>query len=86
MEFLAAFQQQNFAALWLSVVMLNWLGCKPESVNLSGHAIALWHLCSGSGAKMVVALLQEMKQKGAKRELESLYFGFGQATAIWLEM
>jgi hypothetical protein len=27
-----------------------------------------------------------MKQNGAKRELECLYFGVDQATAIWLEM
>jgi hypothetical protein len=35
---------------------------------------------------MVLALIHEMKQNGAKRELECLYFGVDQATAIWLEM
>ena len=35
---------------------------------------------------MIVALIRQIKQNGLKRELESLYFGVGQATAICLEM
>ncbi|MGY8839775.1 hypothetical protein ABXT70_12495 [Candidatus Njordibacter sp. Uisw_039] len=41
---------------------------------------------SGSGARMVVALIHEMKRIGAKRELASLCVGGGQGTAICLEM
>jgi len=52
--------------------MQNLLGCKSERVNLSGGAIVLRHLLSGSGAMMVVALIHEMKPFGVKPELASL--------------
>ena len=41
---------------------------------------------SGSGVRMVVALIHEMKRIGAKRELASSCVEGGQDTAICLEM
>ena len=52
--------------------MQNLLGCKSERVNLFGGAIALRHLLSDSGARMVVVLIHKMKPFGVKPELASL--------------
>ena len=63
----------------------NLLVCKSERVDLSGGVILLRHLLSGSGARMVVALLHEMKPFGVKPEPTSLCVGGGQGTAICLK-
>ena len=65
--------------------MQNLLGCKSERVNLSGGTIVLEHLLSGSGARMVVALIHEMKPFEVKSEVASLCVGGGQGTAICLK-
>ncbi|WP_461205116.1 acetyl-CoA C-acetyltransferase [Clostridium sp. DL1XJH146] len=54
-------------------------------VNVNGGAIALGHPIGGSGARILVTLLHEMKKRDSKYGLATLCIGGGQGTAIVVE-
>ena len=61
------------------------MGWDPERINRNGGAIALGHPLAGSGCRIVVTLLHEMKRQNAKKGLAALCIGGGQGVAICLE-
>ena len=56
-----------------------------EQLNVNGGAIALGHPVGASGARLLLALLMEMRRRRLKRGLASLCVGGGQGAAFVLE-
>lgn len=61
------------------------MGWDTDIVNVNGGAIALGHPLAGSGARIVVTLLHEMRRRGAQKGLAAMCVGGGQGVAICLE-
>jgi acetyl-CoA C-acetyltransferase/acetyl-CoA acyltransferase len=68
-----------------------WLGSEPvgtpdmDRVNVNGGAIALGHPVGASGARLVLTLLEEMKQRDLSLGLATLCIGGGQGGSIIVE-
>jgi acetyl-CoA C-acetyltransferase len=62
------------------------LGVKHEKLNVHGGATALGHPIGASGARLIVTLINALKQKGGKRGVASLCIGGGEATAVAIEL
>ena len=59
----------------------------PHSkVNVHGGACALGHPIGASGARIIVTLLNALKQHGGRRGMASLCIGGGEATAMAFEL
>lgn len=56
-----------------------------EKVNIRGGAVALGHPIGCSGARILVTLLNGLKQTGGKRGIASLCIGGGEAVALAVE-
>lgn len=61
------------------------MGWDSTRINPNGGAIALGHPLAGSGCRIVVTLLHEMRRRNARRGLASLCIGGGLGVAICLE-
>ena len=61
------------------------LGLNREIMNVNGGAIAIGHPVGTTGARIVIALLNEMKKRKLKYGLASLCVGGGQGAAVVLE-
>ena len=59
---------------------------KSEILNVNGGGIALGHPVGMSGARIVIALLRELKRRGKNRGLATLCIGGGQGGAMILEV
>lgn len=57
-----------------------------EKVNIHGGAIALGHPIGASGARIIVTLINALKQTGGKRGVASLCIGGGEATSLAVEL
>jgi 3-oxoadipyl-CoA thiolase len=68
-----------------SIPVMRELGLDPEIVNVNGGAIALGHPLGMSGARIVVQLLHELKQRGGRYGLATLCVGVGQGQAALFE-
>lgn len=75
---------EAFAAQSLAVVKS--LGADPAKVNVNGGAIALGHPIGASGARVVVTLINVLKQTGGKKGVAALCVGGGMGIAICLEL
>jgi acetyl-CoA C-acetyltransferase len=62
------------------------LGIPHEKINVHGGATALGHPIGASGTRILVTLVNALKQKGAKRGVASLCIGGGEATAVAVEL
>jgi acetyl-CoA C-acetyltransferase len=69
-----------------SLGVMRELSADPEKVNVNGGAVALGHPIGASGARILVTLLHEMKNRGAKKGLAALCLGGGNAVAMSVEM
>lgn len=56
-----------------------------ERVNVLGGAVALGHPIGASGARIVVTLLNAMRNRGVRRGMASICIGGGEALALSLE-
>jgi acetyl-CoA C-acetyltransferase/acetyl-CoA acyltransferase len=54
-------------------------------LNVNGGAIALGHPVGATGARLVVTLLKELRQRNLRRGLATLCVGGGQGAALLLE-
>lgn len=54
-------------------------------VNVNGGAIANGHPLGATGAKLMTTLLHELERRGARRGLQTMCIGHGQATATIIE-
>ena len=75
---------EAFAVVALAVT--RDLNLPHEKVNVNGGACALGHPIGASGARIVVTLLNALRQRGLKRGIASLCIGGGEATAMAVEL
>lgn len=62
------------------------LNIDPQRVNAHGGACALGHPLGCSGARIVVTLINALKQRGERRAVAAICIGGGEATALAIEM
>ncbi len=74
---------EAFAAQYLAVEQV--LGLKRDRVNVNGGAIALGHPVGMTGTRLVIALLYEMRRRGASLGAVAMCVGGGQGAAMVLE-
>ncbi len=60
-------------------------GWNIDKINLNGGAIALGHPLGCSGSRIIVTLMNVMKQKDAKYGLATMCIGTGQGIATIIE-
>jgi acetyl-CoA C-acetyltransferase len=68
-----------------SMAVMREMGWDGERINVNGGAIALGHPLAGSGCRIVVTLLHEMKKRDVRRGLASLCIGGGLGVSLCLE-
>lgn len=76
----------NEAFAVVTMAAMKDLNLPHEKVNVNGGACALGHPIGASGTRIIVTLLQALKQRNLKRGIASLCIGGGEATAIGLEL
>lgn len=75
----------NEAFSVVSLAVEDKVGYDAANVNIWGGAVALGHPIGCSGARILVTLLHQMADRGAKRGAASLCIGGGEAVAIIVE-
>jgi acetyl-CoA C-acetyltransferase len=75
---------EAFASVALNSVRM--LGVDEENVNVNGGAIALGHPIGASGARIVGALVHELRRRGGGIGVAAICSGGGQGDAIVLEV
>ncbi len=76
----------NEAFACVAMAPMRELGVPHEKLNVYGGATALGHPIGASGARIVVTLLNALRNRGGKRGIASLCIGGGEATALALEL
>lgn len=74
---------EAFAPQYLSVEKS--LGLDPSKTNVNGGAIALGHPLGGSGSRITVHLVHELRRRGSKYAVGSACIGGGQGIALIIE-
>src|SRR5215203_3605451 len=75
---------EAFASVALNSVRM--LGIDEEKVNVNGGAIALGHPIGASGARIVGALVHELRRRGGGLGVAAICSGGGQGDAIVIEV
>jgi acetyl-CoA C-acetyltransferase len=75
---------EAFASVAINSVRM--LGIDEEKVNVNGGAIALGHPIGASGARIVGALVHELKRRGGGLGVAAICSGGGQGDAIVIEV
>jgi acetyl-CoA C-acetyltransferase len=75
---------EAFASVALNSVRM--LGVDEEKVNVNGGAIALGHPTGASGARIVGALVHELRRRGGGLGVAAICSGGGQGDAIVIEV
>ena len=76
----------NEAFACVAMFAMKDLGIDHAKINVHGGATALGHPIGASGTRILVTLVNALKQKGAKRGVASLCIGGGEATAVAVEL
>ena len=76
----------NEAFASVAINSLRMLGIEDENVNVNGGAIALGHPIGASGARIVGALVHELRRRGGGLGCAAICSGGGQGDAIVLEV
>jgi acetyl-CoA C-acetyltransferase len=76
----------NEAFAVVTLLAINELGLDADKVNVYGGACALGHPIGSSGSRILVTLLNALKQRGLKKGVASLCIGGGEATAVAVEL
>ena len=75
---------EAFAAQVLANVRT--LGIDPDRLNVNGGAIALGHPIGASGARVIVTLINALRQRNGTRGIATLCLGGGEAVAMSIEL
>lgn len=78
--------EMNEAFAVQAIADMRALDMDEERVNVHGGAVALGHPIGASGARILVTLLNAMKQRGVDTGLATLCLGGGNAVALSVEM
>jgi acetyl-CoA C-acetyltransferase len=76
----------NEAFAVVPMAVMRELKIAPERMNARGGAIALGHPIGASGARILVTLINALKETGGKRGVASLCIGGGEATSVAVEL
>jgi len=76
----------NEAFACVAMFAMKDLGISHDKINVHGGATALGHPIGASGTRILVTLVNALKQKGLKRGVASLCIGGGEATAVAVEL
>jgi acetyl-CoA C-acetyltransferase len=76
----------NEAFAVVTLAAMRELAIPHEKVNVNGGACALGHPIGASGARIVVTLINALKQRNLKRGIATLCIGGGEATAMAVEL
>ncbi|MCX9147640.1 acetyl-CoA C-acyltransferase [Erythrobacter sp. WG] len=76
----------NEAFACVAMFAMRDLGIPHEKINVNGGGTALGHPIGASGARIVVTLINALKQQGKTRGVASLCIGGGEATAVAVEL
>ncbi len=76
----------NEAFACVAMFAMRDIGIPHDRINVNGGATALGHPIGASGTRIIVTLLNALKQQGKKRGVASLCIGGGEATAIAVEL
>jgi acetyl-CoA C-acetyltransferase len=76
----------NEAFACVAMFAMRDIGISHDKINIHGGATALGHPIGASGTRIIVTLLNALKQKSLRRGVASLCIGGGEATAIAVEM
>jgi acetyl-CoA C-acetyltransferase len=77
---------ENNEAFAVSNLLFNQMfGVPHDKLNVNGGAIALGHPIGASGARLVVTLLNALKERNKTLGIASLCHGTGGGTAITVE-
>jgi acetyl-CoA C-acetyltransferase len=76
----------NEAFACVAMFAMKDLGIPHDKINVHGGATALGHPIGASGTRILVTLINALKQKGGKRGVASLCIGGGEATAVAVEL
>jgi acetyl-CoA C-acetyltransferase len=76
----------NEAFACVAMAPMKDLGIAHDKLNVNGGACALGHPIGASGARLVVTLINALRQRGGKRGVASLCIGGGEATAVAIEI
>ena len=76
----------NEAFACVAMFAMKDLGIGHDKINIQAGATALGHPIGASGTRIIVTLLNALKQKGLKRGIASLCIGGGEATAVAVEL
>jgi len=75
---------EAFAAV--TMVVMQDLNIDHAKMNVNGGACALGHPIGASGARIVVTLINALRQRGLKKGVAALCIGGGEATAVAIEL
>lgn len=75
----------NEAFAVVAMAAIKELNLSHDNMNIYGGACALGHPIGASGARIIVTLLNALKQTGGTRGVASLCIGGGEATALAVE-
>jgi len=75
----------NEAFACVTMAAMRDVGIAHEKINVNGGACALGHPIGASGARIVVTLLNALRQRGGGRGIASLCIGGGEAVAVGIE-
>ena len=76
----------NEAFACVAMFAMRDINLPHDRINIHGGATALGHPIGASGTRIVVTLLNALKQKGLKRGIASLCIGGGEGTALAVEL
>jgi acetyl-CoA C-acetyltransferase len=76
----------NEAFAVVPMAAMRELGLSHDKVNVHGGAVALGHPIGASGARTLVTVINALKTRGAKRGVDVLCIGGGEAIAMAIEL
>jgi acetyl-CoA C-acetyltransferase len=76
----------NEAFACVAMFAMRDIGIPHDKINVNGGATALGHPIGASGTRIIVTLLNALKNKGLKRGVASLCIGGGEGTALAVEL
>ncbi len=76
----------NEAFAVVTLAAINELNLPADKVNVHGGACALGHPIGSSGSRILITLINALKQRGLKRGVASLCIGGGEGTAVAVEL
>ena len=76
----------NEAFACVAMFAMRDIGIPHDRINIHGGATALGHPIGASGTRILVTLLNALRQKGLKRGVASLCIGGGEGTAVAIEL